>query len=45
METLLIYTLALLISIAILCISILYVRKIENTTIFFTTALLTSSFI
>lgn len=45
MGTLIIYTIALLVSIAILCISILYVRKIEDKSIFFITVILTSSFI
>ena len=45
MGTLIIYTIALLVSIAIIYISILYVRKIEDKSIFFTTILLTSSFI
>ena len=45
METLIIYTIALLISIAIIYISILYIRKIEDKSIFYVTVLLTSSFI
>lgn len=45
MGTLIIYTIALIISIALLCISILYVRKIEDKSIFIITGLLTSSFI
>ena len=45
METLIIYTIALLTSIAIIYASILYVRKIEDKSIFYITVLLTSSFI
>lgn len=45
METLIIYTIALLISIAIIFISTLYIRKIEDKSIFYITVLLTSSFI
>ena len=45
MGTLIIYTIALLVSIAIICISILYLRKIEDKSIFYITALLTSFFI
>ena len=45
METLILYTGALLASIAIIYISILYVRKLENKSIFFMGVLLTSSFI
>lgn len=45
METLIIYTIAILISIAIIFISTLYIRKIEDKSIFYITVLLTSSFI
>lgn len=45
MGTLIIYTIALLVSIAIIYISILYVRKLENKFIFYISVLLTSSFI
>ena len=45
METLIIYTVALLVSIAIIYSSILYVQKIENKSTFFIAVLLTSSFI
>ena len=45
METLIIYTLALLIIIVIIYISILYVKKIEDKYVFFFTVFLTSIFI
>ena len=45
METLITYTLALLIIIAIIYISILYVKKIEDKSVFFFTLFLTSIFI
>ena len=45
MGTLIIYTLALIVSMAVGYISILYVRKIEDKSIFIISALLTSGFI
>lgn len=45
METLITYTLALLITIVIIYISILYVRKLEDKSVFFFTLFLTSIFI
>ena len=45
MGTLIIYTIALLVSIAIICIAIIYVRKIEDKSTFFFTVIFTSIFI